>query len=330
MSTRTQGVSPNNAYVYVEPNFSLNFNKNWSVKTQWQIYPNSTITTRNAAYPERTRTFLSDNRGFKPGDTGLIIEELKAQFEDEDMRFFIGKFDPSYGTAYKQSKRIGVFSTDITRDYELREKLGGGVAALLEGGQITFNTFFNDTTGLSDSFNGRKRESKNDGLAGNTGTLSSYTLSMEGEKLFGYDNWFYNLGYRSLGVDQAAGMSRARENGYVIGSEYLFKLASGTSIIPFAEVSKISNFTGSRNRDATYSTFALIGKYSGWTASISQILRNIHESPVAPKIRDHQLQVSVGYKFTDNLALDISRANIKESNKSAVLFGMMLSYVYKY
>jgi hypothetical protein len=330
LSTKVKGVSPNNAYAYVEPRFSLNFNKNWSLKTEWQIYPSSSLTTRNATYPERTRTFLSNQRGFKPEDTGLLIEELKAQFEDEDMKFFVGKFDPSYGTAYKQNKRIGVFSTDITRDYEIREKLGGGVTALLEGAQITFNTFFNDTTGLSGSINGRSKERRSDGLAGNTGTLSSYTFSMEAEKLFGYDNWFYNLGYRSLGVDNSNDIARAREDGYLLGSEYLFKIGSNTSIIPFAEVSKISNFTGARGRNATYTTVALIGKYSSWTTSISQILRSINASSAIPKVRDHQLQVSVGYKFTDNLALDVSRADIKESNKSAVLFGTMLSYVYKY
>lgn len=331
LSTTTSGVSPNNAYMNIESNFSLNMNKNWSAKTLWKLNPSDVYTTRDPVNPERTRTFLSDNRGFHPMDTGLLIEELKAQYEDEDMRFFIGKFNPSFGTAYKNNKRIGVFSQDITKDYELREKLGGGVTALLEGGELSINTFFNDTTGLSGAINGRNTESKNNGLAGNTGTLSSYSLSFQGDKFFGRENWFYNLGYRSLGVNQGnVGTERARETGYVFGSEYLYKVGSNTSVIPFVELSRLNNFTGERGRNANYLTLALIGKYSGWTASVSQIYRRINQNQRTSNIRDHQTQISLGYKFMNNFAIDVSRASIKESNSSASLFGVMFSYVYTY
>lgn len=330
MSTDTTGVSPNNAYVNIEQDLALNFSKNWSAKTLWRINPSDVYTTRDAVNPERTRTFLSDDRGLNLSN-GLLVEELKAQYEDEDMRFFAGKFNPSYGTAYKNDKRIGVFSADITKDYELREKIGGGVTALLEGAEISINTFFNDTTGLSGSINGRDREQSDDGLAGNTGTLSSYSVSVQGDKLFGYENWFYNAGYRNLGVKQNGPYDRSRETGYVLGSEYLHKLAYNTSVIPFVEVTKIDNFTGERGRDATYTTMALIGKYSGWTASISQIYRTIKQPQrTTGDIKDYQTQLSLGYKFMNNFALDVSRAHAKESNQSLTMIGVMLSYVHKY
>lgn len=332
LSTNEKGISPNNAYANIEPNFSLNFNKNWSAKTLWKLNPSDVYTTRDSTNPERTRTFLSDNRGFDPLGTGLLIEELKAQYEDEDMKFFVGKFDPSFGTAYKNNKRIGVFSADITKDYELREKLGGGVTALLEGGELSLNTFFNDTTGLSGSINGRQKERSNDGISGNTGTLSSYTMSLQGEKFFGHEGWFYNVGYRSLGVGQSfvGETERARETGYVLGTEYLYQMRPNTSLIPFFEIAKINNFTGERGRNATYTTAALILKYSGWTVSISEIFRTINQSQRTYDIKDHQTQVSFGYKFINNFSIEASRANIKESNKSAALFGVMLSYVYNY
>ncbi len=330
MSTDDSGISPNNAYVNIEQDLSLNFNKNWSAKTLWRINPSDVYTTRDPVNPERTRTFLSDDRGMN-FNNGLLVEELKAQYEDEDMKFFVGKFNPSYGTAYKNNKRIGVFSTDITKDYELREKIGGGVTALLEGAEISVNTFFNDTTGLSGSINGRDREQSTDGVAGNTGTLSSYTVSIQGDRFLGYENWFYNAGYRNLGVKQNGIYDRARETGYVLGSEYLYKLAYNTSIIPFVEVTKIDNFTGEKDRNATYTTMALIAKYSGWTASISQIYRNIKQPQrTSGDIKDYQTQLSLGYRFMNNFSVDVSRANAKESNQSLTLVGVMLSYVHKY
>lgn len=330
LSTSATGVAPNNAYVNIEPEFSLNMDNNWSVKTAWRIYPTNTITTRDPINPERTRTFLSPDRGFAPGDTTLIVEELKIQFDNDDMKFFAGKFDPSYGKAYNRSKKIGIFAADITRDYEIREKIGAGISALLENSKVTFNSFFADTTGLSGSINGRDSASRNDGLSSNTGTLSSYTLTMEGDKFFGTDNWFYNMGYRSLSVDNAGQNNRDRETGYVFGTEYLMKFGSNTSVTPFAEITKISNFTGATGRNATYATFVLIGKYSRWTASASNIYREISNYQSVAKIDDRQLQLSVGYKFVNNVSLDVSRANIKESGNSASLFGFLVSYLYTF
>lgn len=330
VSTQKSGISANNAFVYVEPKFSLNFNKNWSIKTEWRLNPNDSFTTRDSTYPERYRTILSANRGLGQQDLGLLVEQLKAQFENEDMQVFAGKFDPTFGTAHNKAKRIGVFTSQFTEDYNLREKMGVGVVALLENSKVTFNSFFNDTTGLSRSIgNNRGRASSDDGIAGNTGTLSSYSLSMDGQNLFGYENWFYNIGHRSLGVSNLEG--RAREKGYVFGTEYLYKLGEQTSIIPFIEVTRINNFTGERNRDATYSTIALIGNYSSWTASISKLSRHIKQTQdITPTVNDRQLQLSIGYKFTNNLTVDVSRSSLKEGGNRASVIGMLVSYVHEF
>jgi hypothetical protein len=329
ISTDKKGVSPNNGFLYVQSDFGLNFNQNWAIKTQWRMQPNDTLTTRNQVYPERYRTFLQHNRGFGVDDTALLVEELKLDFKNEDMNFYVGKFDPTFGTAYKKSKRIGIFTWQIAEDYNLREKIGGGVSAFLENSKITFNTFFNDTTGLSTSaIHDRGRAQTNNGLAGNTGTLSSYSVAMEGENLLGVENLFYNLGYRSLGTDKIPG--RRREQGYVANVEYLYQLGIMTSIIPYAEVVKINDFTGEKNRDAIYSTFALIGKYSAWNASVSYITRNIKQNQRSYNISDNLLQLSVGYKFTDNLTVDVTRANLKEGTYHAGLVGISVSYVYKF
>lgn len=329
LSTDKTGVSANNAFVYIEPNLALNFNRNWSIKTDWRLQPNDVLTTRDPVYPERYRTFLQTGRGLNVDDMGLIVEELKLQFENEDMRMFIGKFDPTFGTAWRKEKRIGVFAAQMTEDYNLREKLGAGVSGLLEDSKITFNTFYNDTTGLSKSaINDRGRAQRKTGLAGSTDTISSYSVSMDGQNLFGNENWYYNVGYRSLGVDDVGG--RAREDGYVIGTEYLKKVGYETSLIPFAELVKIDNFTGEKGRDAYYSTFALIGKYSAWTASVSHITRNIKQPQRGTNVSDRLLQLSIGYKFTDNLTIDVSRATLKENGYKGELIGVTMSYIYKF
>ncbi len=318
----------NNAFIYVESNMSLNFNKNWSINTDWRLQPNNVYTTRDSIYPERYRTFLGDSRGL-PQDMGLLVEELKLQFKNEDLIASIGKFDPTFGTAYKKNKRIGIFTSQFAEDYNLREKMGVSVSALLEDSKITINSFFNDTTGLSSSaLNNRGRAPRSDGVAGNTGTLSSFSATMEGQNLFGIKDWFYNVGYRSLDTDNIEGSKR--EKGYVVGSEYSIPVGANSFIIPFAEIVKINNFTGEANRNALYSTFALIGKYSSWTASISHLNRHISQHQRTNNVNDHQLQLSIGYKFTNNLSLDVTRSAIKENGHNGELLGANLLYVYNF
>jgi hypothetical protein len=328
-STEESGVAPNNGFIYIEPNITANFNKNWSLKTDWRLQPNNVLTTRNSTYPERYRTFLQSDRGFGISDEGLLVEELKLHYENDNMKFFTGKFDPTFGTAYSKAKRIGIFTSQFAEDYNLREKIGAGITALLGNSSITFNTFFNDTTNLSTSvLSDRERASRNDGLAGNTESFSSYSVAFNGENLFGIEDWFYNIGYRSLGADRTVG--RSREKGYVASTEYDYKIGLNSSLIPFFEITMIDNFTGAQGRDATYTVAALMWKCSSWIASISNLTRNIKEAQEIPKSHDHQLQLSIGYKFTDNLTIDVTRSNLKEGSNSAILYGMLMSYVYKF
>ena len=328
ITSSSSGAKKNNAFAFIEPQFAINLNKNWSIKTDWRILPTDVITTRDATNPERYRTFRQ-NRGMLHADKmGLLVEQLKVDFQNDDLKFFAGKFDPTFGTAYRRSKRIGVFLSDIAEDYNLREKIGFGVGALLENSNVTFNSFFNDTTGLSSSaLSDRGSEKTNDGLAGNTNNLSSYSVSMDGEKLFGVHNLFYNIGYRSLSVNKTFGGKA--EKGYVVGSEYLYEIGNETNIIPFFEVTKINNFTGEAGRNALYSTFALMGNYSKWSGSVANISRHIAQRG-RKNINDDLLQISVGYKFANNTTLDISKGMMKENGRRFGIFGVMLRHVWNF
>ena len=142
-------------------------------------------------------------------------------------------------------------------------------------------------------------------------------------------NLFYNLGYRSLGVDKS--IYSSRETGFIFGGEYLHKLSKESSLIPFFEYSSIKNLSGIRGRDAQYSTVALIGNYRNWISSVTIQTRNIDKNYLKDRHTfDRQLQLSVGYKFTNNLTIDLSRAEIREDAKRASLMGINMSYVQKF
>ncbi len=319
-------VPKGNSFVNFEPYFNMHINNNWTVQTNLKAYP-YIKRSNNLDNPERYRTILADDRKIHVDDENLVVEQIKGQFENEDMKFFFGKFNPSFGTAWRQEKRIGVFTTDYTKDYQLREKIGLGGAALLENCEITVNSFFNDNTGLSNSALARRGRDRYDDFAGNTSTLSSYSVTVEGQKLIGIENLFYNLGYRRLAVNKNA--DNDDEKGYVGGLEYMIPLGSNAAIIPFIEVAKIDNFSGFKNRNAKYITSAIIFRYSSWNASVAKIDRDINYRGYYD-YNDRQLQYSVGYKFTKNLALDVTRMNLKETGQKATMLGALVSYVYEF
>lgn len=329
LSTSSSGIGDNSAYVYVQPNFSLNFNRNWSIKTEWRYQPNDTLQTRNENNPERYREFLQNDREVTLSDNGLLIEQLKLHFENEDMIFEFGKYDPGFGTGHDRTKRIGVFTAAFNEDYNLREKLGASISALLEDSKISLSTFFNDTTSLSESaINDRGRERRNTGVSGATGTLSSYALEIIGSNLFDYENWKYNVGYRSMAVDNIGG--RQRETGYVLGTQYDFELGINTMLVPYLEIAKFDNFTGQQGRKALFTTAALSLKYSSWNLGVSYLNKEIERSVEQTKIDDRQLQIFVGYRFNNNLTLDFTRSAVDEYDRSGSLAGLLLSYRYEF
>lgn len=329
VSSAENGVPKANGFIYAQPTFSLNLTNNFSVKTQWRFQPNDRLTTRNPNYPERYRTFINSNREVGISDNGLLIEELKVNFENEDLAIFAGKFDPKFGFAHDKTKRIGVFLSQFNEDYNLREKIGVGLVATLDDVKISANSFFNDKTGMSESWpDDRGRANNSKGLAGNQ-TMSSYSISLAGSRVLGIEDLSYNVAYRSLDVGNIDGASR--EQGLTAGGEYKWRIGSLTYLIPMIELVKINNFTGFSGRNATYLTASTKLSYDNWSAGISYANRDISNKKFAASNENgRQLQLFVGYKFKNGLTIDIARAKIKEGNNSASLIGGSLGYIYQF
>lgn len=330
ISSADKNIIGNNTNMNIDTYFSANFSKNWSLVTDWRFEPMN----QSQNNPERYREMLSSKKGIGIGQNALVVDQLKGQFENEDARFVVGKFNPAFGSAFRKEKRIGIFTTNFTRDYELRGKLGIGITAILENSELAVNAFCNDSTGLSNSAIKKKGVTKkSDALAGNTSTPSSYAITMQGQDLGGIDDLFYNFGYRNLAVGNVVG--RDSETGFVAGLEYLIPIGLKSSLIPFFEVVKIDNLSGIAGRNSIYMTVSLVAKYSSWTASIANVTRSIAQKDISTaanlgQVSDRQLEYSIGYQFNKNIALDLTSASIKEDNRRASVFGVLLSYAYNF
>lgn len=325
--TNSKNDVPRTAGRFIAETFaSMDFNSNWAVKTKLQFEPADY--KRSYFAHERARYFLNKDRQISIDDQALKIEELKGHFQNDDLMFEFGKLDPLFGTAHRKSKRIGVFVTDFTEDYELIEKIGATVAVLLENSKISVSSFFNDNTGLSNSALRRRGRDNDPGIAGNTSSLSSYSVAWEGKELLGIEDLYYNAGYRYLDTDNTPG--RDAETGYVGGLEYLIPVGSTVSLVPFIEIAKLNNASGEIDRNILYTTTALMLRYSGWNFSIANVDRKIRQKNAIGNLTDRATQYSVGYKFENGVMIDVSRMGLREDRKKADLIGGNLSYLYKF
>jgi hypothetical protein len=302
-----------NGYIFIESDNSFKFNDNISFDVNINLYPDAQFKTNKTINYQPYHNIANNERDFNLVNNAAIIEEIKIKFTNEDLELQLGKFNPQFGKIYDKNKRIGAYSWQFAQDYNLREKIGGQISALLENSKLSFSAFINDATQLSNSaLNKRGAADDDQKIPGNSGSLSSYSINYEGHNPFKINNLFYQIGYRSM---SASHENQKRENGYLIGAHYLYELNDNTKIIPLFEIVKIDNLLGKEKSDAIYKTASIQCKYSSWTTSAtynSRKLTQITESNITSN--EDIFQLTIGYNITKNLAIDLTRAEIDNHN----------------
>ena len=327
LSTSASNVKENSSYVNVESYLKFNINQNWSIISNFYYNP---FIERNANSPERTRSILSDDRKINFLENGIILEEIKLSFENDDLRFSAGKFNPEFGSIWQKKKKTGIFTTKLAEEYELREKIGVSLDILFDDAQISLSSFFSDNTDLSDSalFVHRGSLPRSNGQASNTSTLSSYTITAKGQDPFDIENLYYNIGYRYQDTDNITGFDA--ESGYVIGLEYLYELPSTLKLIPVGELVVIDNFTGFEGVDASYFTLGVVAKYQNWNFAVTNIDKRINNTAAFGDVRDYLFEILIGYQLKNGIKLDVSRADFKQDKQKGEAIALMMSYIYQF
>ncbi len=312
-----------NSFFYLESNGNLHLHNNWQIKTNWRIQPNATINNRLTNYPENYRKIFQDDRGWQLSSNAVILEEIKLQFSNEDLKLSLGKLDPQFGTAHFNTKRIGVLTKDFTEDYNLREKLGASLVVPLSQHQLKLSLFTNDTTKLSSSALDTREANINKNIAGNNRSLNSFAISALGTNLFYNRNLSYSIGYRKQQVDSAPNM--ATENALTANIEYVSKVL-GEDVVYFTEVFQANNFMGEAERKALYGVMSILVKYQKWQVGSTKIFRNIESKLLQYNYRDYQNQFNIGYRINPEFTIDATLAQVKERG----IKGNLLAFNFRY
>ncbi len=247
-------------------------------------------------------------RKFYFNNYDIVFEELNFEYKEDQFLFGLGKFNPTFGTAFDKAKYHGVFDTRIIEDYKLTEKIGFYVSMTLPMFNLRFNSFFNDKSFLSASLFNQRNRNKINRRPGNTNRLNNFSLTSE----FAVNDLKFNLGIKRLAVKQ---YDERAEKGYVLGIEKLInETFNGFGFIPFTEFSYIKNYNGINNRDKFFTTLRFPIYYDGWSI-IGTYTTSLDKEKSFKNYRDYLAQITIGYKFENGIMFDISKTIGKESYK---------------
>lgn len=265
-------------------------------------------------------------------DEGIFVEELKLNFDYGNWGLFVGKFNPGFGIVWDFGR--GIFGEDFAEDYEITERLGGGVSYAFEGQNtgthvLTGNSFFADTTFLSESvIQSRGTVTESDGGISNTESFESFVISLDGYDVAGVDGLYYKLGYR----DQQAGdadIGGEDEDGYVITLGHAFPVSERVGADVLFEYADIDNFDGGAN-DNTYFTTSLITTIDDvWNVTVVYTERDI-DVENGTDIDDHLLQVSGGYDFGQGTTAEIGWRNTEEDSVDTDIIGGLIRHTFEF
>ena len=322
---KREGDDAVNALFRIEPMFYLNFNENWKIANQWRMRPVEDRRGYNVPNSEKYDDSEGrETRDIHLNDYGLILEELYVQYFNGDLRAVAGKYNPTFAVGWKKSRYYGVYGTDVANDnYKLREKWGGSVSAVLDDLEIRLNTFFDDTTELSNTALNQRGRDKSRGGAGNTESFSSFSLTATGEEFFGVENLSYNFGYSYLGTDLS---EEKEQKGYAVSFDYLQNLGENWEFIPFFEFVRLDNVDGYAGVEHNFVTLSLPFVYNNWSFIVSDthtFKYNVSEKDYV----DYDYQISAGYKFKNGLMVDVAKRWQKEDGYKADYIGGLVSYL---
>lgn len=306
----------NNLFVKVEPTI------------KWSLTKEFSATAALVFEQVQEPAIKGDNRTFD--DQGLYVSDLTLDYESGPLRLSGGKMGVNFGTAWDLTP--GIYGTDLAEEYEISENISLLAAYTLGGGEsgshtVTAQTFFADTSGLAESaFTRRQKTREGDNGPGNTGDFSSFSIAVDGSEFSGLPGFAYHVAYARL-KDEA--INSSDESRLAFGLRHEFAIAQDITMQPLIEYTMFKDADGTRNQDRSYLTFGSGFAYGNWNAAASATLKETDAADGTETEEEH-LQVSLGYAFTNGLALDVGYKRSRNAGVDTDVVGAKLSYGYDF
>lgn len=280
----TAGLSPfSSVFAVAEARANVNFGPYFSVNSLLRFDRGQELTT-DAAF----------------NDQVLFVQRLFGVIHWRPLHFYAGKIHPRFGVGWYATP--GLYGGDYDLDYELVEKIGGGVRwDIRQFGRhrFTAEAFHTDTSFLAGSLiPGTVRPgllSLQDGGAGNTGTFENFAIALSGQQMPGLQGVSYQVGW----ARQKASQYDVRdENSWSIGAMWNYKFQDDWSIEPMGEFVTVTG-QGGANRDVDYLTLATTLRKGAWALALHTTQRYVRDYAINSYRVDSLWGVAAAYDLKD-------------------------------
>lgn len=266
-----------------ESRINVNFGQYFSV--------NTLVRFERGDYPTYSTEFANEV---------LYVQRLFGVVHLKPLHFYAGKIHPRFGIGWYYTP--GLYGTDFDSDYELYEKIGGGVR--LDIGKFgrhrfTAEAFHTDTSFLQASLiPGTRRPtmiSLADGGAGNTGTLESFALALSGKEIPNLPGFSYQVGWAK---QKASPIDVRDEYSWSAAAVWSFPLWNeNVSLEPIVEWASITG-QGGFNRNADYLTVAATLRLGeSWSVGIHTTQRYVSDFGQDQYRTDSLVGIGIAYQF---------------------------------
>ncbi|MCF8534188.1 MAG: hypothetical protein K9G48_14360 [Reyranella sp.] len=271
-------------YGEIDARANVNFGQYFSVNTLLRLERGQELTTSTVF-----------------DDEVLFVQRLFGIVHLKPLHFYAGKIHPRFGIGWYATP--GLFGTDFDTDYELYDKLGGGVRWDIHAfgrHRFTAEAFQTDTSFLAKSLiPGTQRVgllNLEDGGAGNTGTFESYALALSGQRIPGLGEFSYQAGWAK---QKASPVDVRDEYSWSIGGIWPIPLTDDVSFEPMAEFVSVSG-QGGADQDVDYLTLsATLRLGAAWSIAVHTTQRYVRDYSEDQYRTDSLAGVAVAYEFGD-------------------------------
>ena len=299
-----------------DTNTIIRYYSNIKINTNFEIYGLARIARfdndEDVARRERTNK-TNNSRTFE--NLGINLSELNIKYSKDNSSLIAGKFTTNFGTAWRWNK--GIFIHSVAQDYALTEKLGfTGITKygdLKKTGLYNFSLslFTNDRKNFDNSlFHRKNSDSKSQAIAGDTRSLSSFTLATDINFEFNNkEKLSYHIAYSKLDINRKIASAHIqsalkKQAGAVFGINYKFPIKENFNFETILEYAKIKNINGDSNASSQYFTSNFILKYLSNYSMMIGNSNNKNKNRFASGNSINISEINIGYEFDKNRFFD--------------------------
>jgi hypothetical protein len=233
-------------------------------------------------------------------DQVLFVQRLFGVVHLPPFDFYVGKIHPRFGVGWYATP--GLYGGDYDTDYELLEKIGGGMRWDIRAfgrHRVTAEVFHTDTSFLANSLiPGTVRRgllSLQDGGAGNTGTLESFAFALSGQRMPDLDGLSYQVGWSR---QKASPFDVRDESSWSIAAMWRYNIVDNLSVEPMGEFVSVTG-QGGFDRDVDYLTLAATLRKGAWALAAHTTQRYVRDHSADSFRTDSLIGLAVAYELKD-------------------------------